>query len=402
MTKYRQDFAPLRVENPVAYLDNACTTLRPDSVVEAINSYYQKTPGCGGRSAHRWGTAVTGMVARSRRLVSDFINAQRDEIVFTLNSTAGINQVARGIDWNKQDIVLTSDKEHNSNLIPWLQLQKLGQMNHQTFQSNDDNTFSIEAFEEACQGAGDNLRLVSVPFTSNLDGLTNPVNDICKIAHDYGAEVLLDSAQALPHQRIDVGDIGCDYLTFSLHKMLGPSGIGVLYGKEESLGNLEPISGGGKTVKSSSLHDFEFTSLPSRFEGGSSNYAGIIGAASAIQYLNNVDFDWLIRHENRLNQIISSGVSSIDGVSIIGPSDANQRGGITAMTVDGVDVIDLSIILDESESIMVRSGYHCVNSWFQGKGLGAGSLRTSAYLYNTEEEAKLFVDTFTEAVEALT
>tara|TARA_Y100000310_G_C20647322_1_gene797381 strand:+ start:314 stop:1549 length:1236 start_codon:yes stop_codon:yes gene_type:complete len=399
--RFRDDFAPLREENPVCYLDNACTTLRPDSVVESITSYYTETPGCGGRSPHRWGTAVTQNVIQARDAVARFIGASRSEVIFTLNSTSAINQIARGIKWQKDDVVITSDKEHNSNLVPWLQLKRSGLIDHRIVNSNEDNTFNLESFEEACSSAGKNLRLVAVPHISNLDGVTNPLREICRIAHDYGAEVLADSAQSVPHQKTDVKELGCDYLAFSLHKMLGPSGIGVLYGVEDSLANLDTISGGGKTIAKADSSVLEFLDGPQKFEGGSSNYAGIIGAKAAIEYLENVDFEWLDGHEKRLNAIITEGVKDLDGVSIIGPNSASLRKGTTALTVEGIDVHDLAIILDEAGSIMVRSGFHCVNSWFDEKQISGGSLRTSAYLYNTEDEARHFVDLFEEAISAL-
>ncbi len=399
--RFREDFAPLRKENPVCYLDNACTTLRPDSVIEAVSSYYTETPGCGGRSPHRWGYAVTLMMAQARQAVADFISAPRDELVFTLNSTAAINQVAHGINWKPGDVVITSDKEHNSNFVPWLQLENEGVVEVQQVSSNEDNTFDLQAFENACAQVGDNLRLVAIPFTSNLDGVTNPVAEITKIAHDFGAEVLLDSAQAIPHNKVNVKDLGCDYLAFSLHKMLGPSGVGALFATEESMANLETLSGGGTTIVSASKDNLEFLPGPARLEGGSSNYAGIAGAKAAVDYLSNVDFEWLSDHEIRLNQIITDGVKDLDEITIIGPSKASVRGGMTAMLIDGIDVHDLAIILDEAGSIMVRSGFHCVNHWFESKGLAGGSLRTSAYLYNTEEEARQFVDVFSEAISAL-
>jgi cysteine desulfurase/selenocysteine lyase len=240
-----------------------------------------------------------------------------------------------------------------------------------------------------------------VPHISNLDGVTNPLQEICKVAHDYGAEVLADSAQSVPHQKTDVNELGCDYLTFSLHKMLGPSGIGILYGREECLVNIDTISGGGKTVAKVGSSVLEFLDGPQKFEGGSSNYAGIAGAKAAVEYLENIDFEWLGDHEKRLNDIITEGVKDLDGVSIIGPDSASLRMGMTAMTVDGIDVHDLAIVLDEAGSIMVRSGFHCVNSWFDAKQIDGGSLRTSTYLYNTEEEARHFVDLFEEAISAL-
>lgn len=399
--RYRSDFAPLRVDDPVTYLDNACTTLKPDSVVSAITDYYTQTPGCGGRSAHRWGTAVTMIQAQARRSVAEFINADESDVVFTQNGTAGINQVAYGIDWQEGDVVLTSDKEHNSNLVPWMQLEKAGKVKHQAVESGSDNLFDIEAFEEACASVGRGLRLVSIPTVSNLDGVSNPASEICKIAHDHGAEVLLDAAQSVPHSITDVKAIGCDYLTFSLHKMLGPSGVGILYGKHDSLLGLETRLGGGKTISELSDSRLSFKKPPHKFEGGSANWAGIAGTKAAVDYLKSIDFSWLQQHESNLNRIISEGVKDLHGVSIIGPEDYQLRGGLTSLTVAGLDVHDLAIILDEAASVLVRSGLHCVDSWFIRRGIPDGSLRTSVYLYNSEEEARRFVDIFEEAITAL-
>jgi cysteine desulfurase/selenocysteine lyase len=397
----REDFPTLREENPLTYLDNACVTLRPDSVIEAVSRYYSEGPGCGGRSPHRWGSAVTQMVVRTRRAVADFIGAQRDDVIFTHNATAAINQVAHGLTWQKGDVILTTDREHNSNLVPWLQLERRLGVDHRCVASHQDNTFDLEAFEAACAAAGDSLRLVAVPAVGNLDGISVPVPEICKIAHDYNAEVLVDAAQSVPHCPTNVADFGCDYLAFSLHKMLGPSGMGVLWGREEALANLETISGGGQTVTMASETTLDFVPGPERLEGGLGNYAGIAGTAAAIEYLSNIDMAALHDHEVALNRVITAGVDGISGVEIIGPSNAAQRGGITALTVEGCDVHDLAIVLDEAGGILVRSGFHCVNGWFQARDLMAGSLRTSTYLYNTEEECRHFTDVFTDAVNAL-
>jgi cysteine desulfurase/selenocysteine lyase len=397
----REDFPTLRVENPLTYLDNACVTLRPDSVIEAVSRYYSEGPGCGGRSPHRWGSAVTQMVMRTRRAVADFIGAERDEVVFTHNATAAINQVAYGLDWQKGDVILTTDREHNSNLVPWLQLERRLGVDHRCVASHSDNTFDLEAFEAACAKAGASLRLVAVAQLGNLDGVSVPVPEICKIAHDHGAMVLVDGAQSVPHSPTDVSTLDCDYLAFSLHKMLGPSGMGVLWGREESLANLETISGGGQTVSMASETTLDFVPGPARLEGGLGHYAGIAGTGAAIEYLNRIDLAELQEHEVALNRIITDGVAGISGVDLIGPADAAARAGITALTVEGCDVHDLAIVLDEAGGVMVRSGFHCVNGWFQARNLMAGSLRTSVYLYNTEEECRHFTDIFSDAVNAL-
>ncbi len=397
----REQFPTLRAEEPLTYLDSACVTLRPDSVIQAIHEYYTKQPACAGRSPHRWGTAVTQMVSRTRRKVGRFIGADASGVVFMRNTTEAINQVASGIEWSDGDIVLTSDREHNSNLVPWLQLERRGVVEHRSVASLPDNSFDIEVFADACADAGDRLRLVSLPQVGNLDGVEIPIREVAAITHDYGARLLVDGAQSVPHMPVDVKNLECDWLAFSMHKMLGPSGMGVLWGSEEALGELEPRTGGGEAVIDASLSGFEFRAGPERFEGGIGNYAGIAGTEAAIDLLSELDMHEIQGHEQALNRIISDGVSAIDGIEVIGPEDATARGGVTDVLVDGCDVHDLAILLDEAGGILVRSGFHCVNSWFNERGHDSGSLRSSLYLYNTEAECRHFVDTFADVVNAM-
>ena len=397
----REQFPTLRADEPLTYLDNACVTLRPDSVINAILDYYTKQPACAGRSPHRWGTAVTQMVSRTRRKVGRFIGAQPSGVVFMRNTTEAINQVASGIDWRDGDIVLTSDREHNSNLVPWLQLERRGVIEHRPVPSLPDNSFDIEAFTDACADAGERLRLVSLPQVGNLDGVEIPIEEVAAITHDHGARLLVDAAQSVPHMPVDVKKLGCDWLAFSMHKMLGPSGMGILWGSDDALDELEPRTAGGDTVVDASFSEFEFRAGPERFEGGIGNYAGIAGTEAAIDLLSGLDMGEVQLHEQRLNRIIGDGIGGIEGIEVIGPQDAAARGGVTDVLVDGCDVHDLAILLDEAGGILVRSGFHCVNSWFNARGLDTGSLRSSLYLYNTEAECRHFVDTFTEIVNAI-
>ena len=227
--KNREDFPTLRGENPPAYLDNACMTLRPDSVIRAVDDYYQVNPSCGGRSVHRYATTVSRHVAACRQKVATFFNApSTDEIIFTRNATHSLNQVAKGLSWQKGDVILTTDREHNSNLVPWLQLEQEQGVDHKVVKSNSDNTFNLEEFEYACADAGSNLKLVSLSHVGNLDGVAVPLKEAAKIAKDHGALVCADGAQSAPHMDVDVQDLNIDFLAFSLHKMLGPSGMGGL------------------------------------------------------------------------------------------------------------------------------------------------------------------------------
>jgi cysteine desulfurase/selenocysteine lyase len=398
----REDFPTLCGENPPVYLDNACMTLRPKPVIDAIRSYYEESPGCAGRSVHRYATTVSRKVVNCRSKMSKMFNANSpDEIIFTKNATHSLNQVAKGLSWNKGDVVLTTDRENNSNLVPWLQLEQEQGIDHRVVRSNTDNTFDIEAFEEACANAGDKLRMVSLSHVGNLDGVATPVKQAAKIAKDQGAMVCIDGAQSTPHMKVDVQDLGVDFMAFSIHKMMGPSGMGGLWGKMELLENMRSIQSGGSTVETSNYDSMVWSKPPARFEGGLGNYAGILGTNAAIDYISDIDLDMVHEHEVSLNRVMTSIIKDVNGIEIIGPEDPSLRGGICSLLFETIDAHDIAILLDEAADVMVRSGMHCVHSWFNDKGIDQGSLRASAYLYNTEAEVRLFAETLVEAVEAL-
>jgi len=402
VNEYRQDFPTLRGPRAPAYLDNACVTLRPDAVIDAIHRYYTETPGCGGRSVHRYGTAVSKAVHIARQRTAEFINAfSRKELVFTRNATHSINQIAKGLTWEKGDVVLTSDREHNSNLVPWLQLEQECGVDHRVVESNPDNTFNLEAFEQACADANGRLKMVAMSHVGNLDGVKIPIKEVTKIAHDHGALVAVDGAQSTPHMRVDVQDLDIDFLSFSIHKMCGPSGMGGLWGREELLNQLRPIQAGGQTVTSTTYESMEWGETPSRFEGGLGHFSGMAATGAAIDYLARFNMDDVQAHEVRLNRIMTDGVKDLPGLSIIGPEDPRQRGGICSILMDELPAHDVALLLDEAAGVMVRSGQHCVHSWFAARGHPQGSLRASAYLYNNDEDVRLFVDTLTEIVHTL-
>jgi cysteine desulfurase/selenocysteine lyase len=376
-------------------------TLKPDSVVNAIHDYYTTSPGCGGRSVHRYGTKISQHTATARAKLATFINANtKGEMVFTRNATQSLNQVAHGMKWEKDDVVLTTDREHNSNLVPWLQLEREQGVDHRIVASNPDNTFDLEGFEAACAEAGSKLKLVSMSHVGNLDGVTLPIKEIAKITHDHGALICVDGAQSTPHMKVDVQDLDIDFLAFSIHKMCGPSGMGGLWGRYELLENLRTIQAGGQTVQTSTYDSIEWASPPARFEGGLGHFSGMIGTGAAIDYLTALDMSAVKQHEIKLNRIMSDTVSGLAGVDIIGPKDPAQRGGICSILMHDLPAHDIALLLDEAAGVMVRSGQHCVHSWFNARGHVNGSLRASAYFYNTEEEVKLFADTFEEAVQA--
>jgi cysteine desulfurase/selenocysteine lyase len=302
--------------------------------------------------------------------------------------------------WEKGDVVLTTDREHNSNLVPWLQLEREQGVDHRIVASNPDNSFDLEGFEAACAEAGSKLKLVSMSHVGNLDGVTLPIKEIAKITHDHGALICVDGAQSTPHMSIDVQDLDIDFLAFSIHKMCGPSGMGGLWGRYELLDNLRTIQAGGQTVQTSTYDSIEWAAPPARFEGGLGHFSGMIGTGAAIDYLAALDMSAVKQHEIKLNRIMSDTVSGLAGVDIIGPADPAQRGGICSILMHNLPAHDIALLLDEAAGVMVRSGQHCVHSWFNARGHVNGSLRASAYFYNTEEEVKLFADTFEEAVQA--
>lgn len=397
----RKDFPTLAQENPPAYLDNACVTLKPQQVIDSISDYYSQYPGCGGRSVHRYGTQVSRLVQQSRKTAAEFINAYSiNEMIFTRNATNSLNQIAKGLNWEKGDVILTGDREHNSNLVPWLQLKEEFGIEHRVVKSNADNSFNMQNFEEACAEAGDRLRLVSMSHVGNLDGVKIPIKDIAKVTHDHGGLISVDGAQSTPHMNVDVQDLNIDFLSFSIHKMCGPSGMGGLWGRGELLENMRTIQAGGQTVSSTTYDSLQWAKPPAKFEGGLGNFAGMIASGAAIDYLSKLDMDSVHEHEINLNRIMTNGIKHLDGIEIIGPENPVMRSGICSILMENLPAHDIAILLDEAAGVMVRSGQHCVHSWFDAKGYQNGSLRASAYLYNTEEEAKLFVDTFCEAVEA--
>ena len=395
----REDFPTLRNSDAPAYLDNACVTLKPQSVIDSIHRYYSETPGCGGRSVHRYGTAVSKGVSDARKGLAAFINAESTkEVVFTRNATHSINQIAHGMSWKKGDVVLTTDREHNSNLVPWLQLEQERGIDHRVVKSHDDNTFDLESFEESCKDAGSNLRMVSMSHVGNLDGVSVPIREITKIAHDFDALVAVDGAQSTPHMNVDVQELGIDFLSFSIHKMCGPSGMGGLWGRYDLLEGLRTIQSGGQTVTSSTYTEAHWAQPPARFEGGLGNFSGMLATGAAIDYLTTLNMDAVHQQEIMLNKIMTKGVKDLAGLEIIGPEDASQRGGICSILMDELPTHDVALLLDEAAGVMVRSGQHCVHSWFNSRGI-EGTARASVYLYNNEEDVLSFTNAIKESID---
>lgn len=426
----REDFPALRNlqdgERPI-YFDNACNTLVPNQVIAAINEYYNDFPACGeGRSRHRFAQEVTDRIEGkperdmkgSRHIIKEFINAGSEkEIIFTLNSSHGINIVALGTRFRPGDVVLLTDKEHNSNLIPWLRLKKQGVIRTEYVESDRDGIFDLDAFEKKLKSQ--QVRLVSMAYTSNLTGYTIPAKEIVSIAHHYGALVMLDGAQTVPHQSIDVRDLDLDFMVFSIHKMCGPRGVGILYGKAEYLGRerreedeaegvILPAILGGDTIFDTTYEEYTLLPPPERFEVGLQNYSGQIAAGVAVNYLQKVGMDKIGAHEKQLNSYLTAQLlerySDLGWFRILGPADVSKRGGILTFVVKRPNANGIAEELSEQRNIMIRDGQFCVHSYLNkefGQGWSAPRLpneqrmvyRVSLYFYNTLEECQIFLDT---------
>jgi cysteine desulfurase/selenocysteine lyase len=325
----RRDFPALQQSfegKPPIYFDNACTTLVPQTVITAMNDYYLYYPACGGwRSRHRFSREVTTRVdgnleagiKGARQKIQEFIKAGlKQEIIFTSNTTHAINLVALGFNFQPGDIVLLTDHEHNSNLVPWLRLQSRGLIKIDYLRSLPDGRFDLDEFRRKC--SSQRVRLVSLAYTSNLTGYNIPAREIIEIAHHYGARVLLDGAQTVPHQAIDVQALGVDLLAFSMHKMCGPKGIGILYAKSELLENraaqsdrLEPVILGGGTVNNTSFDSYGLLDSPEKFEAGVQNYAGQIAAGTAVDYLLGIGMADIQQQELLINPMaVADGSTS--------------------------------------------------------------------------------------------
>src|SRR3989339_829254 len=388
--KIKNDFPLLNKQaqkKPIVYFDSACMSLKPKQVIEAMNEYYFYFPACSGRSSHRLGELVTKKIKEARQIVANFINADEQEVIFTRNTTEAVNLLANSLDLKNEDLVLTTDKEHNSNLIPWQMLIKKKGIRHEIVKSKNDGTFDFEKYKELVKTS----RLVSMVHTSNLDGTTIPAKEIIKTAHENGVLVFLDAAQSAPHIKIDVKDLDVDFLAFSGHKMLGPTGTGVLYGKKELLEKLDPFITGGGTVDFSDYRGHHFLPVPDKFEGGLQNYAGIIGLSEAVKYLESVGWDNISKAEKEINKFITDELLKIDGIKIIGPENSDLRGSIISFNFKDADSHQITLMLDSSANIMTRSGQFCVHSWFGARNV-AGAVRMSFYFYNSLEEAKIFVE----------
>jgi cysteine desulfurase/selenocysteine lyase len=380
------------------YLDSACMSLVPNPVLDAMQEYYRDFPGCAGRSLHRFATQVSQRFEASREAFAKFLNATSPaSVVFVRNATEAINVVGQGLPWKKGDRVLVSDQEHNSNLVLWQRLRDERGIHLDILPLPDGGGFDGEAFDAA---VAKGVKLVSLFQTSNLDGRSLPVGEIVERAHAHGAQVLIDGCQSAPHTPIDLQKLGVDFFALSAHKMMGPTGTGVLAGRPEALEGLRPLLLGGETVEWSTLESHALRPPPHRFEAGLQNYAGVLGAHAALKFLERFDRAELTEHDRRLNERATKALSDQPRVRILGPADPKHRPTIFAFALRGVDPHDAALFLDEGYRVLVRSGRHCVHSWYEKRGL-PGNVRASFYLYNTTADVDQLTQGVTELLSAL-
>ncbi len=392
--RIRRDFPIL--EQGYIYLDSAASSLTPEPVVNKIVEFYHEYRANVERGVHRWSQRASEEYERAHEEVARFIGAPGAEnVAMVKNTTEAINLVANALDWSKEDGVVTSVIEHHSNFITWLRVRQRYGVGLKVVRSSEEGVFDLGEWEKAVD---DSTKLVAVTHVSNVLGCIVPVKEIAEIAHEHGALVLVDGAQGVPHIPVDVTDMGVDYLAFSGHKMLGPTGSGGLYIADQVLEETEPLCIGGGTIADVSIDDYALAVPPMRFEAGTPSIAQVIGLGEACRYLTRVGMKEVEAWDKRLANRLLDGLTELEGVEVYGPQDPEMRVGLATFNVDGMNPHDVALTLDEEYGIATRSGHHCALPLMKELfGLREGNVRASTYLYNTLEE----VDRLVSAVEEI-
>jgi len=377
--------------HPLVYLDSAATSQKPQQVIDAISNYYEHNNSNVHRGVHTLGNRATEGYEGARDKVRNFINAKsREEIIFTRGTTTALNIVAQSYgraNVNEGDEIVITHMEHHSNIIPWQQLAKERGAVLKYVDLEEDGTLSLE---EVRKVVTERTKIVSIMHVSNVLGTMNPIKEITEIAHANGAVMVVDGAQAAPHMKVDVQHLDCDFYAFSGHKMGGPTGIGVLYGKKDLLNKMEPIEFGGEMIDFVGLQESTWKELPWKFEGGTPIIAGAIGLGAAIDFLEEIGLDKIERHEHDLAAYAIKRMSEVEGLTIYGPLDPEKRAGLVTFNLNDVHPHDLATVLDMN-GIAVRAGHHCAQPLMKWLEVSA-TARASFYIYNTEEDVDRLVD----------
>lgn len=394
--KYKADFPILNQQingRDLVYFDNAATTQKPEAVLDAVDHYNRTINANPHRGAHTLSVRATEAYENARARVRDFINAEKsEEIIFTRNTTESINLLANSLEAlvEEGDEILISVLEHHSNILPWQQLAERKNLNLRYLYPDEDYRIPMSELKEKLT---DKTKVFSISQMSNVSGVINPVKEMAELAHKKGALVVVDGAQGAPHIKTDVRDLDADFYAFSGHKMLGPMGIGVLYGKKDLLEELPPFLKGGGMIEYVKEQGSTYAPLPEKFEAGTPNVEGAVGLQAAVEYLEEIGLDKIKEHELELTKYALKKMKELDYVEIAGPLDLKDRGGIISFNLKDIHSHDLATIVD-SEGIAIRSGHHCAQplmKYYQINSTG----RISFYLYNTRAE----VDRFLESLE---
>ena len=386
----KKDF-PIFQNNPdLVYLDSTATSLKPIQVLNAMNEYYTNYSANVHRGVYKISEIATDKYEKTRELIKDFINAKNEkEIIYTSGTTTAINLVMRSYGEKfikKDDKIVITIMEHHSNFVPWQQLAKKTGATLEVVKLTDTHELDYGDLKKKMKGA----KIIALTHVSNVLGTINNVNEICKMAHENGTVSVIDGAQSAPHMKIDVRKMNCDFFCFSGHKMLGPTGVGILYGKEELLEKSDPFIYGGEMIREVKTKNSTWNKLPYKFEAGTQPIAEVIGLGTAINYLERIGLENIEKHEEEITEYAMEKINEIENVKIFGPKNSNKKVGVIAFNVADVHGHDVATILDEF-NIAIRSGHHCAMPLHDYLKVPA-SARASFYIYNTKEDVDKLIE----------
>ncbi len=398
----RRDFPILqrKVHNnkPLVYFDNAATTQKPIQVIDSIHNYYLNYNSNIHRAVHQLAEEATAAYELTRDKVAKFINVNREELIFVRGTTEAINLIAYS--WGRQnvqkgDIVVTTEYEHHSNIVPWQLLTKEKEAKLEYIGVDDNGELILDQLDDYLNTG--RVKLVTVSHMSNVLGTITNAEEIIRRCHKKGVKVLVDAAQSVPHIKVDVQKLDCDFFAFSAHKMLGPTGVGVLWARKEILENMQPFNAGGDMIREVHKYNTTWNDLPYKFEAGTPNIADVIGFSAALDYLENIGMDKVREHEIELTKYALEKMSVIKGIKLYGTPDMNKRGGVISFNLGDIHPHDLATIIDE-DGVAIRSGHHCAQVLMERLDVSATS-RASFYIYNTKEEVDVFIRSLNRARE---
>jgi len=391
----RKDFPVLnrrvRDDKKLVYLDNAATTQKPNQVIDAISDYYKNHNSNIHRAVHALAEESTEAFEQTRDKVAEFLNIQvPQEVIFTKGTTEAINLVANA--WGRDnvkegDIIVTTEYEHHSNIVPWQLLTQDKKAQLKYIDIDDNGELKLEQLDDYL--ATGKVKLVACSHTSNVLGTITPVKEIVSKCRNAGAKILIDGAQAVPHMKVDLSDLDCDFYAFSAHKMLGPTGVGVLWSKKEILQKMTPYQGGGDMIREVHKYETTWNDLPYKFEAGTPNIADVIGFKNAIEYLQKIGMDNIREHEKELTKYALERMEKVPGITLYGVKDIEKRGGVISFNFNDVHPHDVGTIIDK-DGVAIRSGHHCAQVLMEKLNVAATN-RASFYVYTTKEEIDVLI-----------